>query len=231
VGSGGGPLDGGDLGELEGGSGQLGGLGPPDFVLLVDDHGLKDVDILSAGTMSAGHLVVDEGDGVVEGVGSHLSVHVDDSSAGKVLEHDSVELDGVGLALVDLANRNDLSLAFSNLILSLHFVPELGPGDHDVLGEDSNSIAGGLGSSLRWEFPSHNPVLSDLETRENYEPASNASPGAPLPPRPPLPTTSDLDTSSGSGGGGRDGRKDPATYVLLHALKCDSFGHIAPKNE
>ena len=160
--SSGGSLDSGELGELGGGPSELVGVGSLDVILLVDDQGLKDVDILSSGTVSSGHLVVDEGNGVVEGVGSNFPVHVDDSSAGEVLEDDSVKLDGVGLSLVDLANRNNLSLAFSNLILSLHFVPELGPGDHDVLGEDSNSIASGLGAGLGREFPSHNPELLDL---------------------------------------------------------------------
>merc|ERR1719389_1194179 len=58
--------------------------------------------------------------GTVESGGSVLLVHVDYISSCSILKYDSVVLHGVSFLLEDLRNRNDLSLTFSNLVLSLH---------------------------------------------------------------------------------------------------------------
>lgn len=54
--------------------------------------------------VSSRHLSVELGDGVVEGVGSDLFVHVDGISSGEILKDDSVNLDGVSLSLEDLTH-------------------------------------------------------------------------------------------------------------------------------
>ena len=159
-------LDGGELGEPEVGLGVLLG-GSSSSVGSVDDHGLDDVDVFSSATVSSGQLVVDQGNGVVEGVGPDLLVHVDDSGSGEVLEHHSVQLDGGGLSLEDLAHGHDLSLDLPNFVLSLHLGPEAGFGKHLVLGEDSDSIAGGVGVAVAWELSANHPELSNLKTQQN----------------------------------------------------------------
>ena len=113
--------------------------------------------------MSTGHLVVHLRNGSAESVISVLLVHVDDTGSSQVLQDDSVVLDAVGFALEDLADIDDLTLALPDLVLTLHFIPELGPGNDGVLGEDSDSIASGVWVGLRWVFSSDNPVLSDLK--------------------------------------------------------------------
>jgi hypothetical protein len=53
-------------------------------------------------------------------------------------------------------------LALSNLVLSFHFIPEVGSSKNDVLGEDSNSEAGWFWSGFTWKFSSDNPELGNL---------------------------------------------------------------------
>jgi len=114
--------------------------------------------------VSSSKLGVKHGDSVAERVGSELLVHVDHSGSGEVLKHDSVHLDGAGLSLEDLGDIHDLSLALSDLVLSLHLIPELGSGEHLVLGENSDSIASWLWVGLTGELSSNNKELSNLNT-------------------------------------------------------------------
>ena len=126
------------------------------------DNSLDDVDGVSSGTVSTGHLLVHVGNGTAESGGSVLLVHVDYISSCSILKYDSVVLDGVGFLLEDLRNRNDLSLAFSNLVLSLHFIPEVGSGEYDVLCEDSDSVTGWLWIAFACKLSSNNPILFNL---------------------------------------------------------------------
>lgn len=105
---------------------------------------LDDVDRVSSGGVSTGHLGVHLGDGTAESGGSVFLVHVDDIGSSLILQDDSVVFDVRGFSLEDLTDVDDLTLALSNLVLSLHLVPELGSSEHDVLGKDSDSIAGWL---------------------------------------------------------------------------------------
>ena len=164
VGSGGGSLDGSELGELDVGLEVLHG-GVSLGVVAVDHHGLDEVDGVGSGGVTTGHLVVDHGHGVVEGVGPDLSVHVDDTLPGEVLEHEPVDSHGGGLLLEDLVHRDDLALALSDLVLALHLVPELGPGKYLVLSEHADSVASRLRLGLAGQLSSDDPVLSDLQTQ------------------------------------------------------------------
>ena len=147
VGGSGCSLDLGKLGEPGGSLGELGSSGSEDLVVRLDD-GLDDVDGVSSGAVSSGHLGVHLADCSAHGGVSVLLVHVDEALSGEVLQHNSVILDCVGFPLEDLAERDDLSLGSPDLVLSLHLIPELGPGNHGVLGEHSNSIACWLWVSL-----------------------------------------------------------------------------------
>ena len=69
-----------------------------------------------------------------------------------------------------LRDGNDLSLDFSDLVLSLHVVPELGLSKAGVLSENSHSVELGVGVLLRGETSANHEVLSYLmlaQTSEN----------------------------------------------------------------
>ena len=114
-----------------------------DVSLWLNDS-LDDLNEFPSSAMSSGHFTVHLGDGSAKGDISVLLVHVYDTSSSKISKHDSVVLDRVGFFLEDLTNRDDLSLGSSNLVLSLHLIPELRSSDNNVLCEDSNSIASWL---------------------------------------------------------------------------------------
>lgn len=157
-------LDGGEFWESEISSKILSSLLSQDLVVLLND-GLDDVDRVSSGAVSSSHLSVHLGDGSAKSGGSVLFVHVDDTGSSKIFKDDSEVFHGGGFFLEDLADRDDFTLALSNLVLSLHLVPELGSCEHDILGEDSNSIASWLWSSFTWKLSSDNPILLDLNTK------------------------------------------------------------------
>ena len=51
----------------------------------------------------------------------------------------------------------------SNLVLSLHLIPESGSCDNSVLGEDSNSVESWLWDCLSRKGSTDNPILSNLQ--------------------------------------------------------------------
>ena len=131
------------------------------------DNCLDDADALSSGTVSASHLVVHLGDGSAKGSVSVLLVHVNNICSRQILEYDTVVLNSVVLALEDLANRYDLTLALSDLLLTFHFIPELRSGNNGVLSEDSNSVASWVWVLLRWILSANNPVLANYLDRKS----------------------------------------------------------------
>ena len=150
------------------------GLGEPDRFLveltdlssshisLRDDGSSDDLNRLVAGRVSSAHLHVQLGDGTVEGSVSVLLVHVDGDGTGQVSKNNSIILDAARLLLEDLAGGHDLSLNLSDLVLSLHVVPELAAGEHGVGGEHTHSEELGLRVSLRGVSSTDNVELSDL---------------------------------------------------------------------
>jgi len=127
-----------------------------------DDWGLDDMNGISSGTVSTGHLAVKHGYSLAHGSCSILFVHVDVISSCKISNQDSVVLNAIGLSLEDFTNWDDLSLDSSDLVLSLHLVPEFRLGKDGVLGENSNSIAGWLCFFLSRKLSSNNPELFEL---------------------------------------------------------------------
>jgi hypothetical protein len=124
---------------------------------------LEDMDGACSSGMSSSHLVVHLGHGTAEGEVSELLVHVNQTLSGLILESDSVVSDGVALSLEDLVDGDNLSVGRSNLVLSLHLIPESGSSENDVLGENSNSVKSWLWLSLSWNGSSDDPVLSELQ--------------------------------------------------------------------
>ena len=66
------------------------------------------------------------------------------------------------MLFVDLLNRDDLTLDLSDLVLSLHVVPELGLSKDWVGGEHSHSVEGGIGLLLSRKASANDEELSDL---------------------------------------------------------------------
>jgi len=143
---------------------ELFGLFSHDARVWLDDS-LDDMNRISSGTMSTSHLLVHARDSTAESGGSVFLVHVDDIGSSSILKDDSVVLNGSGFLFEDLTNRDDFTLALSNLVLSFHLIPELGSGKDDVLGENSDSETGWFWSGFTWKFSSDNPELFDLYTK------------------------------------------------------------------
>lgn len=133
-----------------------------DNISVGKNDSLDNVDGLSSGTVSTSHFTEHEWYGGVECGSSVLLVHVYNILSGSVFKDDTEVLDGSCLSLEDFTEWNDLSLALSDLVLSLHFIPELGSSKNCVLCEDSNSVQGWLWISLTWELSANNPILTDL---------------------------------------------------------------------
>ena len=62
-----------------------------------------------------------------------------------------------------LASLNDLSLDLSDFMLSLHVIPELGPGEDLITGEQAHSVNLWVWISFRWKSSSNNVELSNLQ--------------------------------------------------------------------
>ena len=62
-----------------------------------------------------------------------------------------------------LASLNDLSLDLSDFMLSLHVIPELGPGKDLITGEQAHSVNLWVWLSLTWKTSSDNIELSNLQ--------------------------------------------------------------------
>jgi len=132
-----------------------------------DNAGSDDLDRVGSGAMTAGHLHVHLGDGSAKRHVSVLLVHVNGTSTGEVTEDNTVVSDGTGLLLVDLAGGDDLTLNLTDLVLSLHEVPELRSGENGVSSENTHSVESGIGNLSGSEGSSDNEELSQLQKKSN----------------------------------------------------------------
>lgn len=66
------------------------------------------------------------------------------------------------MLFVDFLDGDDLTLDLSDLVLSLHVVPELGLSKNWVGGEHSHSVEGGVRLLLGREASANHEELSDL---------------------------------------------------------------------
>ena len=131
-------------------------------VLVSNDTVSDDLDGLGSGLMSAAHLDVHLGHGVVDGGCSVLLVHVDLAGTGLVSEDDAEVSDAVLFSWMDFTCGHDLTLHSSHLVLTLHVVPVFGTSEHLVASEDSHSVKLGVGVFLTGESSADDKVLSDL---------------------------------------------------------------------
>ena len=131
-------------------------------ILIIDDGGLDDLDGLTSTTVATAHLHVHLGDGSAKGHVSEFLVHVNGGGTGVVSEEDAVVSHDTGSLLEDLAGGNDLSLDASDLVLSLHVIPELGSGKDLVSSENANSVEDGVRCSFGRQLSSNNIVLVNL---------------------------------------------------------------------
>ena len=129
---------------------------------VIEHAGSDDLDRVMGSTVSTRHLHVHLRDSSAEGHISVLLVHVDGIGAGEVTENDAVVSDGAGLLLEDLARGDDFALNLTNLVLSLHVIPELGPGEDSVSVEDSHSVKLWVRVLLGWQSSSDDEELSQL---------------------------------------------------------------------
>ena len=130
------------------------------------DDSLDDVDGIALSAVSTSHFTVHLRDGAAESNISVFLVHVDDTSSGKILKDNTVVFDGIGLSLEDFADGDNFTLALSNLVLSLHLVPEVRSSNDGVLGENSDSVAGWILVRLAWKLSTGNPKLLDLKPKK-----------------------------------------------------------------
>ena len=151
----------GELGEAQGLLGELDHLRTLELRVGELD-GLDDMDALVSGGVTTGELSVHLGNGTAKGGGSVFLVHVHIIGSGEVLENNTEVVDSVGVALEDLADGDDLTLALADLVLSLHLVPEAGTSEDGVLGEHSDSEASRLSVVSAGRLSADDPVLSDL---------------------------------------------------------------------
>ena len=131
------------------------------------NRGFDDLDRLGTSTVSSTHLEVELGDSTAESHVMVLFVHVDGAGPGVIAQEDAKVLHAAGLLLLDLAGVNDLSLYAADLMLTLHVVPELGPGEDGVTGENAHSEELGVSLFLSWEGSSDDVELSNLNASQN----------------------------------------------------------------
>lgn len=114
-------------------------------VLVINNAGFDNLDGFSTSTVTTAHLRVHLGHGTAERGIAVLFVHVNGEGTGEITENDAVVLDSSGVLLVDLAGGNDLTLHFTDLVLSLHVVPELGTSEDSITGKHTDSVKLRLG--------------------------------------------------------------------------------------
>ena len=145
--------------ELESGRALAVGVG--------DSGGSDDLDGLVAGTVSAGHVVVQVVDGGVQGHVSVLTVHIVGAAARVVLHPDTEVLHGCAVLLGDLVDVEDLTGGLLHLSHLMHEVPESGLGHHLVGGEDLHSVSRRIFLGLGGGLSAHHLVQSHLQEQHS----------------------------------------------------------------
>jgi len=153
--------------EFNVGRGELTDLGATKLGIL-NNASSDDLDGVVGGGMTTGHLHVHLGSSSAEGSVSVLLVHVHGTGTGEVTENDAVVSDAAGLLLEDLASGDDLTLDLTDLVLTLHVIPELGPGEDGVTMEHTHSVQLRVRGLVRGETSSDNVELFQLYRKEPH---------------------------------------------------------------
>lgn len=145
--------------ELEVLVNKLAKIGTLDIVGLLKLHNLKDVNATKAGAVAAGHILVEGLDGVSTGQLTELLVHVVSSGAGVVTQPDAEVLHLLGVLLVDLVERNNLTVSLLNTLQTLQEVPETRLRDNNVWSKDAHAVELRLWRRLSWQMAADHLVL------------------------------------------------------------------------
>ena len=148
-------------GELDVALGELHAVGASE-VLGAENGGPDDLDGSGTAAVTAGHLVVQLGDGTGEGEVTELAVHVVGAGAGVVTEPDAVVLDDAGVLLGDLGAVEDLTGGLLHLAELVEVVPKLGLGDDRVGGEEDHPVSLGVRVIVGGHVPADDLVLTHL---------------------------------------------------------------------
>jgi hypothetical protein len=125
---------------------ELVALSSLDVFSLVQDSNSNDLNSVSVSLVVSTEFRVELGNGSIDSDVPVFLVHVDHLGSASILAHDTISLNGSLVLLEDLTDLKDLTIGFLQLVLSLHFIPEVTLGIHFVLGEHSH------GKSLRELF-------------------------------------------------------------------------------
>jgi len=120
-------------------AGHLDGVGPPEFGVL-QDASLKDLDGGSLSPVPTLHLLDHLSDLTVDGEVPVFLVHVVGIGPGVIPEPDAVVGDLGGVLLEEFDLPEDFTTGLLLLVDPLHEVPELGPLEDLVLGEDFHLV-------------------------------------------------------------------------------------------
>lgn len=148
-------------GELEVLDEELADVRALDIVVLLKLDDLEDVNGPEAGAVAGSHVLVQGLDGISAAQLTVLLVHVVGTGAGVVADPDAKVLDLGGALLVDLVDRNDLTVGLFDTTELGQKVPETGLGDNLVRSKNAHAIQLGLGGSLRREVAADNLILVD----------------------------------------------------------------------
>ena len=143
------------------------------FTIWIDSWGALCLPLISVSALVKSSKLTHLGDGTSEGGVSELLVHVDWVSSRQVSKNDAVVLKHASMLFVDLQNHvrraeaylrdiDDLTLDLSDLVLSLHVVPELALGKNCIWGEYSHSVESGIWVLLSGQCSSNNEEFLNL---------------------------------------------------------------------
>lgn len=134
-------------------------------VSIGDGRSADDLDGLVAGSVTAGHVVVQVLNGTVEGGVSVLTVHIVGTGAGVVLHPDTEVLDVSAVLLGDLVDVEDLASGLLHLSHLMHEVPESGLGHDLIVSENLHSVGRRIFVGLRGGLSAHHLVESHLQDK------------------------------------------------------------------
>jgi hypothetical protein len=126
-------------GELDLRVPELVALSSLDVFSLVQHSHSNDLNGVSVGLVVSTQFRVELGDSSIDSDVPVFLVHVDHLGSASILAHDAIGLNGSLVLFEDLTHLKDLTIGFLQLVLSLHFVPEVALSIHFVLGEHSHS--------------------------------------------------------------------------------------------
>ena len=119
----------------------------------------NDLDTAETSSVATSEILVQLLNSTNSGGISVLFVHVVGASLAVVSQDNTVVLDGEGVLLKNLINRDDFTTSLLDLVLTRKEVPETALSKDGALGKEGHSVDGRLGSGLCGKMASNNLVL------------------------------------------------------------------------